>query len=229
VSDGEKFLSKAENELGKVYQQYFQLCHAKTLSEVRMVSIGIIYTLTYALALLNRTTVKRGRGKLKQEILAMPLVPKDFTALYDILFESTDRSRIKDACEKLVKNTQDLIEAEKSKAAKPVSFKEKLSGLYEEMINFYNKIDHACEINDMQGALFAAVELVHEFANTGVSTEPLPGIAGAYDCREPACLLETVHAHQKTLVQLLKDNGVSILELRNFEEMREYLLSLQRR
>jgi len=85
-----KFINKASEKLNEVYKVYWELLNAYNISDASKYAIGIIYTITYALALLNRITVKRGRGKLKQEILNMPLVPDGFSELYDTVFTISD-------------------------------------------------------------------------------------------------------------------------------------------
>jgi hypothetical protein len=227
VSDKHRFIHKAQEKLEQTYKNYLKLLNAENLSEVRMHAMGIIFSLTYAIALLNRTTVKRGRGKLKKEIMDMPLVPKDFSSLYDTIFVSSDIAEIKNAYGHLINSTEELILNEQIKEMEAVSFADKLDGYYEEMINFYNKIYHACEIGDTYCALFAAVELTYEFEDafwgTGVSPKQLPDIVGAFDPKNTECFLELVHEHQAQVVELLQNNGIEIRVFRDFEELEKYM------
>jgi hypothetical protein len=192
-----------------------------------MYAMRIIFLLTYSIALLNRITVKRGRGKLKKEIMDMPLVPKDFSSLYDTVFVSSDIAEIKNAYRQLIINTEELILNEQAKETVPVSFAEKLDAYYEEMINFYNKIYHACEIGDIYCALFAAVELTNEFeaafSGTGVSPKQLPDIVGAFDPNNIERFLKLVHEHEVQFVELVQSNGIEIKVFRDFEELEEYM------
>ena len=227
VSDKEKFIRKAEEQLDRAYKTYFKLLKAENISEARMHAMGIIFSLTYGLALLNRDTVKRGRGKLKKEIMSMALVPKDFPVLYDTVFTNNNVEEINEAYGKLISNTEELIKEARNKEMKLDSFKDKLTGFYEELINFYNKIHHACEIGDTYTALFAAVEITYEidefFNGTEVSSKQLPDIVGAYDAKNTEGFLKVVDEHQKKLVELLQGKGVEICEFRDFEEFEEYL------
>ena len=230
VKDKGKFIRRAQEEFNKTYKTYFKLLNAQDISEVRMHAMGIIFSLTYATALLNRTTVKRGRGKLKKEIMNMSLVPKDFETLYDTVFISSDIEEIKKSYRQLMLNMEELISKEQAKEMKPVSFIDNLDGYYEELINFYNKIEHACEIGDTYTALFAAVEITQEieaaFLGTGVSSKELPDIVGAFDPANTQRFLDVVHEHQARLVKLLQDNGVKLTVFKDFEELEEYMESL---
>jgi len=229
-SDKHKFIRKAQEKLNEAYRHYFKLLDAVDLSEVRMQAMEIIFSLTWAIALLNRTIIKRGRGKLKDEIMAMPLLPQDFPLLYDTVFVSSDMAEINNAYRQLLKNTEELIRKEQTREREAVSFRDKLNGYYEELINFYNKIYYACETGDLYSALIAAVELTLElkeaFAGTGVSLEQLPGIVGAFDPNNMGRFLELVHEHEKQLVELLKSNGVKIRVFRDPDELKEYMASL---
>lgn len=227
VSDKGKFDHKAQEKLNEAYKIYYKLLKAENLSEARTHAMGIIFTLTYAIALLNRITVKRGRGKLKKEIMGMPLVPKDFEALYDTVFISSDIEEIKNAYGQLIGNMEELVSNELAKEIEHVSISDRFNGFYEELINFYNKIYHACEIGDIYTALFAAVEITREFGGfcegTDASLKQLPDIVGAFDPINTEKFLEVVHDHQIKLVDLLQSNGVRIREFRDFEELEEYM------
>ncbi|NSW90325.1 MAG: hypothetical protein HPY74_06540 [Firmicutes bacterium] len=228
--DRRKFIHKASDKLNEVYKDYWGLLNAHTISDGRIYAIGIIYTVTYALALLNRITVKRGRGKLKQEILNMPLVPEGFSELYDTVFTDSDIDIFKKAYGQLIQNTETLILREKEKICEAVSFTDALSGFYEEMINFYNKIYHACETHDAVTALFASAELTNEIEqalkDTGVSSTQLPDLVGAFDPNNLEPLVSAAQNHQVKFVELLTTNGVKIRQFISFDELKNYLITL---
>ena len=230
TSDHRKFLNKASVKLNEAYQDYYRLQKAKCLGDARMAAVGMVYNITDMLALLNRIPVKRGRGKLKTEIMNMPLVPERFSELYDTAFFSNDTNEIKKAYGELIENTQALLTREHGKDIGPRLFAESLSGLYEEMINAYNKIYHSCEIEDPVTALFASVELTHEieqaFEGTGVSLGQLPDIAGAYDPKDLSNLYRTARNHQSRFESLLEANGVTIRKFQSFDELEAFLATL---
>ncbi len=230
ISDRKKFILKSSDKLNNAYKDYWRLVNANSISAARKYAIGIIYTLTDALALLNRTTIKRGRGKLKQEILNMPLVPDGFMELYDTVFAISDIGAFKKAYRKLIRNTETLISQEKEKICEKASFKDALAGFYEEMINFYNKIYHACEIHDTVTALFASVELTSEIEqflkDTGISYKNLPDLVGAYDPNNLETLVSAAQNHQIKFVELLTANGVKIRQYSSFDELKNYLSML---
>ena len=225
-----KFIYKASEKFNEVYKVYWELLNAYTISDARKYAIGIIYTITYALALLNGITVKRGRGKLKQEILNMPLVPDGFLELYDTAFTISDIDVFKKAYGQLLQSTEILILREKEKISEKVSFAGALNGFYEEMINLYNKIYHACETRDAVTALFASVELTNEIEqvlkDTGVSSKNLPDLVGAFDPNNLEPLVSTAQNHQVKFVELLTANGVNIRQFTSFDDLKIYLDSL---
>jgi hypothetical protein len=230
VSDNKKFTQKSRKVFDQVYKSYFKLEDATDLTSVRRHGINVIFSLTYALALLNKETVKRGRGKLKKEILAMPLVPKDFERHYDVIFESKDLGAIKSASRHLVSNMEELLSNEETKQIEPVEFKEQLHGFYEELINFYNKIHHGCETGDYVTAFYAANEIASEIddvlTGTGISSSQLPDLVGAFDTNDINKFLEVADEHQKAFVALLENGGVSIRTFKDFDALEAYLNQL---
>ncbi len=224
------FIEKSRKQFQKTYEAYFKLLQEQRLSDARKHGMEIIFSLTYATALLNGTTIKRGRGKLKKEILNMDLVPKDFSSLYDTVFISRDVEAIKKSYGELIGNMKSLLEEEERKEQKERSFQEQMDGYYEELINFYNKIHRACEIGDIYTALFAAVEINQEieaaFSGTGVSPKTLPDIIGAFDPDNLKDFLNIVEDHQAQLFVLLKEKNVPIRVFDDFLALQEYIDSL---
>lgn len=226
VSEPKKFIDKAQNVLKNAYKPYFELQSAQTLAQARKLGTQIVFAVTNALALINKDTVKRGRGKLKAELLAMPLIPDAFETHYDVLFESDAIEAIQSAMQALIKNTAVLIASESARYASehPENAQEKLSGFYEELINFYNKITHGIAVSDYVTVFYAANEIVLEledvFSGTGVSLETLPDIIGSFNLNDMARYAKTVINHQVALETLLAGLGVSITTFKDFEALK---------
>jgi hypothetical protein len=223
------FIWKAHEKIKSSYMDYVELNRSLTLSDVRFNGIKLIYSVTEAISLLNRITIKRGRGKLLSEILAMPLVPQDFKANYLTLFESHDMDSIKSALLKMFEDTRHLIESTQANHQKG-SFKDEAHGFYEELINHYNKIERAYEIHDFQTALFAACEINIELhgilGNRGVDLSCLPDLMQAYDQDNLKPLLDASKKHQEELVALLISHGVSIRIIKDENALKAYLDTL---
>lgn len=200
VSDAKKFIDKSKKVFDQVYKHYFHLEQSVTLTEARKSGLNVIYPLTNALALLNRDTVKRGRGKLKGELLQMPLVSEEFEGLYDIIFETNSVEEIKKTIHQLIRNTEDLIESELVKHRSINAFKDQLHGFYEEIINYYNKIRRGCEIQDYVTAFYAAHEIVSEIEDvmqyTNISLDNLPDLVRAYNLSDMENFLDVVDNHE---------------------------------
>ncbi len=227
VSDRMKFINKAQAVLDDAYKSYYELLHSTGLYDARMCALRIVFAVTRATSLLNRVTIKRGRGKLKAEIEAMPLVPTDFGRLYDTVFTDNAIGNLKRNYDALINNTQELIDGERRTHSKPRTFHERMDKIYEEMINFYNKIRHACEVGDIVTALFAAGELQWEFedkfAGTGVDARSLPNIMESFNPKDSSAFLKAVDAHQKAVLDLIKANDIQITEFGSIDQVRQFL------
>lgn len=226
-SDTLKFIRKSEAVLGNAFKPLFLLNHASTLSQARNLGVQVMFSVTNAIALLNRDMVRRGRGKLKAELLKMEKRPQDFEKLYDVLFESMEVHEIKSSLTELVNQMVQLINREKQndEMANPVSVKDRLAGFYEELINFYNKIRRSEEIGDTVTAFFAAneinIELCDVFSGTGVALDVLPDLMARYDPNDMEAFYLTARLHQKALESLLANNGVTVTVYNDFEALAE--------
>lgn len=227
VSDTKKFTEKSRKIFDQVYKKYFIMERTDKLSEVRRLGISIINSLAWSLALLNKTTIKRGRGKLKAEILNMELFPDNFEVDYDLIFDSNNINAVKKSIHNLIINTEDLINKEEKNISERLDFKNQLIGFYEELINNYNKIYHACELGDHVTALFAAAEIEQEiedaFSGTGVSLNELPKLVDKFNKDELYNFPKTAELHQRSFEALLKHKGVEIRIFKDFEDLEEFV------
>ncbi|MDR0897224.1 MAG: nucleotidyltransferase domain-containing protein [Oscillospiraceae bacterium] len=226
TSDRSAWLARANKILEGIYKDAFFMQNSDDISQVRSDAIGLVYTISFALAQLNGNPIRRGRKLLKEEILAMPLVPDDFAPLYDALFYEAAIDEIKKAAVKLVQNTEKLVSGELSKTSIKRGFADVFRGWYEEMIQSYNKIYHAHAIGDVYTPLFAAVEYSYELGEMlkQVGIEPnLPDMVAAYDSGDLSKIEKAAHAHQQAFEALLKENGIAPLRFSTMEEAVEYL------
>jgi hypothetical protein len=175
-SDRTAWLERVNKILDGIYKDMFMLQNSEDITEIRAYAIRLIYTISFALAQFNMEPICRGRKLLKDEILAMPLVPEDFTVLYDSVFLENNTSKIKKSAVKLVLSTEKLLSDELSKTTVQHGFIDVFDGWYEEMIQSYNKIYHACETGDIFTPLFAAVEYSYELNEMLKQVEKSPDL-----------------------------------------------------
>lgn len=220
------FIYRARQQIKHVYQDLYALDQASTLSKTRDHAIQIIYGITFSLALLNQTPIKRGRAKLLNEILSMSYVPKEFEKHYRNVFASTNAEDIKYAVHQLVSSSQTLTN-ERWYDLIDHSFQDEANGFYEELINHYNKIERAFHVNDPVTAMFAAAEINHEIENIiahrGVSMDDLPDLLEAYDPKDLQKIYDRSKLHQQKLVNLLKENHININIIANIDELKIFL------
>ncbi len=226
------FLEKASGKLDEAYPELCRLLESDRLSEARTAAVRLVGVLAEALALLNRRPIRRGRGKLKSEVQAMPLVPEGFPELYDVVFRSREAFEIRLAGDTLFRNTQALLAGERRIPAGSPPLAESLSGFFEELVNLYNKIDRAVAVGDPVTALYASVELAFEIEQaldgTGLSPEslPLPDLAEAYDPEDLSGLHRAAHRHRQVFEGFLEEQGVRIRTFGDFRELEAFLAGL---
>ena len=221
------FYGKALAKFKNVYEPFYNMLdEEKFIALVRLQGVKILYTLTEVISLLNHTYIKRGRKHLKSEILAMKYVPNNFAKLYDDFFLENSPSKLITIVTNLIRETKELLE-KLDLYTKPKKFRDNMSGFYEEIINHYNKIERACEINDHVTALLAAAEINIEmewaFKDTEEMIEILPGMLPAYDAKDLTRFCERAKLHHNRFLELLDRHQVDILHFANMDGLKDYL------
>jgi len=230
TSDKSVFTKKSKEVFKKSYELVYRIQEATNLGHVRRYGIQFINTMGHALALLNGTTIKRGRGKLKKELLSYQLVPENFSSLYDTLFFSSDIETMKHDLLELMKNTEELIDIELSKYRNRGSASDVLYGFFEELISGYNKIEHAYDLNDPFTCLFAGCEIQDEIDDilqyADLEKPDFPDIAMSYDAENLQQIVQVAQAHKEQFTDFLQKNNVSIRRFKNLEEYEKFLTTL---
>ncbi len=230
TTDKSVFSKKSKEVFTKSYELIYRIQEAKNLGQLRRYGIEFINNIGYALALLNGKAIKRGRGKLKKELLSNQLVPKNFSSLYDTVFLSTDVESIKHDLRELMKNTEELIDIELARYRNRGSASDVLSGFFEELISSYNKIEHAYEIDDPVTCLFAGCEIQNEIDDilqyADLENPDFPDIAMSFDPENLQQIVTVSQAHKNQFTDFLKENNVSIRRFDNLHEYERYLTAL---
>jgi len=136
----------------------------------------------------------------------MPIVPKDLGVMYDTLFRGASVPEVKACLNTLIDETLVIIKEQRELYVKPKSFDQIFTGWYEEMIQHYNKIYHACETNDIYTPLFASVQYVSEmnemFSEAGFKGS-LPDIVSYYDPKDLSEINRITKEHQRQFENIL--------------------------
>jgi predicted nucleotidyltransferase len=221
ITDKNKYINNGKEIMENARKKYFDAINCKTIAEARKIIIGIIYDISFALAEINCTPIKRGRKYLLKEIMSMEKVPENFETIYEQLFMEKDIDKLKELLYRLIRNTEKSIVFNQKSA-----FSDNFNGFYEEMIQSYNKIYHACETGDIYTPLFAAVELtveIEELFERSNCSYNLPDMAAAYDPDDLGKIKETAERHQAKFVELLNENGIKIRSFEDMGELKKYL------
>lgn len=220
-NDKDKFINSAKEIMKNVYEKYFKIIMCDNITEIRKVIIGIIYDISFVLAQINGIPIKRGRKYLKKEIMSMEIIPMNFEPIYEKLFVENDILKTKEILYTLITSTEGLLD-NKGKS----TFYDNFNGFYEEMIQSYNKIYHACEIGDIYTPLFASVELSTEIEELFIKSNcsyKLPDMVGAYDPNNLEKIEKAARKHQEEFVNILKENGIKIKSFGNINELNRFL------
>jgi hypothetical protein len=221
IIDKDKYRNNGKEIIKDMYKYYFKIANNNDIVEIRKNTINIIYVLSFGLAQLNCTSIKRGRKYLKNEILSMKLIPDNFEYIYENLFIEKNTDTIKKLLYSLIESAEKLFE-DNSRG----TFFDNFNGFYEEMIQHYNKIYHACETGDKYTPLFASVELtseIEELLKKSDCSYKLPDMIGAYDSDNLSKIKEVAKEQQKCFENIIKKNGLSLKSFNDINELKKYL------
>jgi hypothetical protein len=219
----------AEELSNNLYKIYYKVQKSNTITDLRYCIIEFLFWLSFILAEINGVLIKKGRKYLKEELLSMSIIPKDLEVMYDVLFYTINTSEIKGCLNTLIDETLTIIKEQKKLHIKINSFDRTFTGWYEEMIQNYNKIYHACETNDIYTPLFASVQYVNEmnemFNETGYESL-LPDIVNYYDPKDLSKINKMAKEHQYQFENILSQNKIQVKRIKDFKELNEYLDTL---
>lgn len=227
--DRARLWRQADEQLQSAKVAWFDCAAASTTAQARRHAVSVLLHLLESLALFNGIPIKRGRGRMKDEILAMPQVPDGFEPLYDAVFSSHQTDVIKQSAQHLILSTRTLYNRHQDKLPKE-DFKSLATGFYEELINAYHKIERAVDINDAPTALYVAREIENElawlFADSGTTPPDLPDLIEAYDPNQLDRILIAAKTHQQMLIDFFTQQGVTFRIFKDLDELDAYLQTL---
>jgi hypothetical protein len=224
-ADKDFSIRHCEALMSKMYEIYYKVHKSKDIIEIRYEVIAFLYQLSFILSELNGIFIKKGRRYLKEELLAMPIIPKSLETVYDTLFTNNDIKIIKDNLIILIEELDEIISTKKKEWIKHNSFSEEFNGWYEEMVQHYNKIHRANEVGDIYTPLFASVEYCYELDNmlynTGTDVN-LPDMVEAYDSNKINKISAVAEKHQKAFERLLDEKRVKVKKFNSIDEVKRF-------
>ncbi|WP_229106728.1 nucleotidyltransferase domain-containing protein [Paenibacillus sp. 1001270B_150601_E10] len=245
--EGLPFLERAEAKIGEAYvylHKMNQHVNSEDLTFHRHQAYGVLTTILYSIALINRTYLVKGWGKNTEQIMNFSLLPDRLDTLIHTIMHSISCETIHSACEELTARTLQLLKEQLNEYTSPPAYPTRMKGFYEEIKGTLDKVRTACETNDYETAFFGAIhvqDLISNFlfyAENGFwpsTLDPsleyqsvykesgLPNIVSILDNKEMSELNKAIEDLDSSLRSLLLSKGVHIHEFRSIEQLEKYL------
>ncbi|MCQ6560987.1 nucleotidyltransferase domain-containing protein [Paenibacillus mendelii] len=164
---GLKFMEKAESKLQEAYVHLYKMSRSgdtENITLYRNEAQGLLTSVLYSLALLNKTYFTKGWGKNTEQIMNFPLQPTHLKQLMDTIMNAHVCLDIRAACEQLVQDTLQVLIEHKDTYAEGPSYSDRMKGFYEEVKGIFDKLLTACEMNDYNSAFIWAIGVQDEIA-----------------------------------------------------------------
>ncbi|PQP88856.1 hypothetical protein CPT76_11475 [Paenibacillus sp. AR247] len=245
-----EWLHKAESRLKEAYIHLYNLSKMGSMDDLvsfRYEAQEILILNLESLSLINHTYYTQGWGKNREQIRNFPLQPDTLEQTMEAILSSCSGFQIREACERLTKDTLRLILQQKEKDVSGPDHPGRMKGFYEEVKGIMDKVVSACESSDYHTAYFWAVGVQKEvsrflfFTEKGYWPSPLcageeeltlykelgfPDLIGLLNQVDFSPLKEAVEQLDSQLEQHLQSQGVQINRFRNAEEFSDFLLTL---
>ncbi|NGZ77728.1 nucleotidyltransferase domain-containing protein [Saccharibacillus alkalitolerans] len=245
----EAFLGRAEEKLNGIYPVLHELRRAgtaKPLSGYRLRAFEVMAPLFEAIALLNRTYLRKGWGKNLTQLYDLPIRPNDLEPTVGTILRSADTREIVEGCERLADAVKLLISERRRSLQPPTAdYAKRGAGFFEEFKGLLDKVQTACERQDYELAFFAAVHAESElngflvFCETGrwgsgeeaaregrkiAEQAKLPALVPLLDPANLIPLQSAAHWLEISLERYLNEKGVEIRKFGSLPEFRRFLL-----
>lgn len=162
-----KLIEKAESCLCSACMHLYKLRRdgKSRLTVLRTEAQGVLTHTLQGLAVLNGTYFTKGFGKNKEQIMNLTLRPNQLETLMNKIMRSVTYTDTVEACERLMSDTLEIVEAQKELCVKEPSYGERMYGFYEEEKGILDKILTACERNDYDTAFFFSIHAQQEISH----------------------------------------------------------------
>ena len=221
LADKKFMLTKACQRLEEAVRLYGQLVFADDLGQARTLSGYVAMFLAEAVAYTNQTYFARGLKTQLEDLKGMAALPRDFIFLYEGVAKANSTQELRGICQQMITNTKELIEAEQE----PTSARESnpdysaLANWYQELVSTWNKIKVACATGNTVLAYLSGTCLQRELdriaAEYGLGSLDLMGAYAADDLNQ---LQSRAALIQKTVIQVIKAQGITLAEYATVEE-----------
>ncbi|MEJ8307099.1 nucleotidyltransferase domain-containing protein [Saccharibacillus sacchari] len=248
--EGEKkFLDLAEKKLEGVYPFLWEMRRAgigKSLSFYRLQAFEVVAPVLEAIALANRTYLRKGWGKNLTEIYNLPVRPAELEQVMNTMMRSGEPPAIIGACEHLVDSAKRVFDEQRSRLQPPTpQYVPRAEGFFEEFKGLLDKVQSACERKEYELAFFSAVHVESElnsflvFCETGqwkvgqkaqeegrkiAERAKLPSLVSVLDPANLFALQSAANRLEVTLERFFREQGVEIRKFGNLDEFRQFLL-----
>lgn len=245
----ERFLDMAEKTLKSVYPFLWEMRRAgigKSFSFYRLQAFEVVAPVLEAIALANRTYLRKGWGKNLTEIYNLPVRPAELEQVMNTIMRSGEPPAIIGACEHLVDSVKRVIDEQRSllQPSTP-QYAQGAEGFFEEFKGLLDKVQSACERKDYELAFFSAVHAESElnsflvFCETGqwkigqkaqeegreiAERAKLPSLVSVLDPANLFALQSAANRLEVTLERFFREQGVEIRKFAHLDEFRQYLL-----
>ena len=189
-------------------------------------AINIAEALLVAIAILNRTYLRKGVKRIENELDRFSIVPAGFLENYKKLIRTSNKDDVECIVKELIVATDTIWKSKFDHDQGPVGPAE-LAGFYEEFKSTYNKLLLACDQKNYENAYYAGFMIDREtqsFLTCYTGPGIFPNIIAEVLRNDFLNMRVSCLEHERQLIKLLDQNGVGVHVYRDSEEFRQHFI-----
>ena len=197
-------------------------------TDVAMLAADLLERVSYALFLWNDSYLQGGRASMKEEVLALPVVPDCYAECVAAIAKTADPQILKRVCQKLIAQTNEFVLTFEEEPQQKLPAKAVYSGLYEEAKIMYQNIIAACFEGKAESALLYAKQLqnmLDDAANKSTQVPQLKNLLDLYYRKDLVSFAVSIYSHEASLIGFLLNQEIPFTQYANIERFEEAMLS----
>lgn len=221
--DKEKYLKAIMLRCKELYFSFYE-----EGKDMAMLAADLLERVSYALLLWNDSYLQGGCASMKEEVLALPVVPDCYAECAAAITQTADPQILKRLCRELITQTNEFVSSFEEEPQQKLPAKTVYSGLYEEAKVLYQNIIEACFSAKAESALLYAKQLQTMLDQAAEKSQQVPQLKNLLDLyyrKDLVSFAVSIYSHEASLIGFLLNQEIPFTQYANIERFEEAMLS----
>lgn len=223
TEDKEKYLKAMMLRCKELYFTFYE-----NEKDAAMLAVDLLERISYALLYANDSYLKGNYHTLAEEVASLERVPECYGEAVKQIAATADPQVLKRVCQKLIAQTNALLNEEGVQEPEKLSAKVVYDGMYEQAKELYQNIIDACFAGKADSALLYAKKLQQKLDQAAARSNQAPQLKNLLDLyyrKDLAAFAVSIYSHEASLIGFLLNQEIPFTQYANIERFEEEMLS----